>query len=59
MWYLIVSIPDLCPLTYFDKVSMHFDNVIVAGGDNVMVAGELNYDCLDIDKSKTMKLFMS
>ena len=37
---------------------MHFDNIIVAGGDSVMVAGGLNYDCLDIDKSKTMKLFM-
>ena len=36
---------------------MHFDNVMVTGGDNVMVAEGLKYDCLDIDKSKTMKLF--
>ena len=24
VWYLIVSIPDLCTLTYFDMKTMHF-----------------------------------
>ena len=27
MWYLIVSIPDLCTLTYFNNVIYHEGNI--------------------------------
>ena len=28
MWYLIVLIPDLCPLPYFDNISIYLPNII-------------------------------
>ena len=40
MWYLIVSIPDLCPLSYFQKarrISKHATNLNELEVDNVVL----------------------
>ena len=46
MWYLIVSIPDLCTLTYFKLttlINVYFDAILVEGLKNCFIDSTIGF----------------